>query len=303
MKAIFTKYKSGDFMRIRDFLVSTYQKFGKGYNWTIERWNFSYSMARTMNGVSIKQWEDSIGIWENNGNIVGIVNSEGEGKGEAFFQVSAINISNDTLEEMFDFTEKKLGIEKEGKRFVQLRIPEGNKEREFIAASRGYVKQPWNETTSTLAIAGMRSVNLPKGFYFKSGYELSDTMKGTAHAKAFGYIDKDIYVKRAPLSYEALRKTPDYRADLDLGIVSYTGEIVSFCTLWYDSINKIGILEPVGTIPEYRRMGLGRAVIYEAFNRIAKEGAIRAYVGSSQDFYLALGFERDFISNIWSKNL
>lgn len=62
------------------------------------------------------------------------------------------------------------------------------------------------------------------------------------------------------------------------------------------------MLEPVGTIPEYRRMGLGRVVIGEAVRRLANKGASKVYVGSDQEFYIALGFKRDFISNMWIKN-
>lgn len=46
-------------------------------------------------------------------------------------------------------------------------------------------------------------------------------------------------------------------------------------------------------------MGLGHAVIYEAVKRIEKEGALKVYVGSGQDFYVAIGFERKYKSNIW----
>ncbi|MCK4260786.1 MAG: hypothetical protein KAX49_17550 [Halanaerobiales bacterium] len=42
---------------MRDFLVTTYQTVGKGYNWSIECWNFSYSLARMMNGLSVEEWE------------------------------------------------------------------------------------------------------------------------------------------------------------------------------------------------------------------------------------------------------
>lgn len=66
-----------------------------------------------------------------------------------------------------------------------------------------------------------------------------------------------------------MAKTPDYRSDLDLYVASESYEVVSFATIWYDAANKIGILEPVGTHYDYRRMGLARAVIGEGARRIA----------------------------------
>jgi len=287
----------------RGFTAFCGKEFGKGANWTIDRWNFSYSMSRVMHDFSLQQWEASIGIWESAGNIIGVVNSEGECRGEAFFQVGMANLPEDTLNEMFDFAENNLGAEIEGERFVELRIPAGDKIQELIASNRGYIKQEWDEPFSSLPIIEMQDIILPKGLFFKNGNELNNSVKGMAHAKAFGYSDKEIYVKRVPLCYEAIKQTPDYRADLDLSIVNETGEVVSFSTMWYDAINKLGILEPVGTIPQYRKLNLGRAVIYELINRIKHEGAATAYVGSDQPFYLAIGFTKVFVHNNWKKIL
>jgi predicted N-acetyltransferase YhbS len=49
-------------------------------------------------------------------------------------------------------------------------------------------------------------------------------------------------------------------------------------------------VEPVATDPDYRKMGLAKAAIYEAVLRAAKLGAKEAYVISSQQFYYNIGF-------------
>lgn len=299
MKITFRKYTSDDFIKIRDLLIDTYKLYNKGYNWTIERWDFAYSLDRVMNGVSIQQWEERIGIWEDSGEIISVVTSEGEG--HAFFQLARRDLPNDLIEEMFTFIENNLVIEEDGKRSVYLRIPEDDQQRQLIATKRGYIKTEWNEPISVIPIKGKSTVNLPDGFSIKNGLEFTDTEKGIAHAKAFGYIDKAKYTKRSPDGYGILRQTPDYRSDLDLYVTTETGEIVAFCTMWYDQANRIGMLEPVGTNPNFRRMGLARAVITEGLNRIADEGAIKAYVGSDQDFYKAIGFKVDYQHNIWAK--
>lgn len=301
MNINFKKYDSKDFIRVRDFLVDTFQTVGKGHNWTIERWNFSNSMARIMNEVSIEDWESTIGIWEQAGKIIAVVSSEGEASGEAFFHTVMKEIPQAIIEEMFEFTEKNLTIKENEKSIVKLRLSEGYKQCEDIALSRGYIKTQDYETTSVRYINGTINVRLPKGFSIKNGCEVSDTDKGKAHAKAFGY-ENTKYENISPLSYEQLRQMPDYRSDLDLYVLSEANVIAAFCTMWYDNINKIGILEPVGTIPEFRKMGLGRAVIGEATNRIAKEGAETVHVGSEQKFYLAIGFSPKYKSNVWEKS-
>jgi predicted N-acetyltransferase YhbS len=80
-------------------------------------------------------------------------------------------------------------------------------------------------------------------------------------------------------------------------------EIASFAGVWYDDLNRIAQLEPVGTIPKYRRMGLAKAVIYEGINRARKMGANIMYVGSNQQFYLSIGFSVIYSKEIWLKKL
>ncbi len=304
MEEIFRKYNDCEhYLKIRDFIVSTYKIFNRPYNWLIERWNFCRHYVVVMHS-NTKEWEDTIGIWEDiNGNILAVVHSEGEESGEVFFEVGTTNITKDLLEEMFEFAENNLSIKKNCKQFIQLRIPDCDKQREHIAASRGYEKLSWSETTSVISIEDRQEGRLPKGFTIKEGSDLSDEVKGEAHAKAFGYFDNKEHAEKSPSAYNLIKKAPDYRSDLDLYVISESGEVASFCTMWFDETNKIGILEPVGTNPNYRKMGLGRAVIGEALRRIALEGATKAYVGSAQDFYTSIGFQKEYKYNVWEKVL
>ena len=112
MNINFKKYETNDFLRVRDFLVDTFKTIGKGRNWTIERWNFSKTMARIMNEVSIEEWENTIGIWEQNGKIISVVSAEGEKSGEAFFHIGMKKFPQGILEEMFEFAEKNLTLRK-----------------------------------------------------------------------------------------------------------------------------------------------------------------------------------------------
>jgi predicted N-acetyltransferase YhbS len=60
--------------------------------------------------------------------------------------------------------------------------------------------------------------------------------------------------------------------------------------MWYDSETDYALVEPVATIPAYRKMGLGKAAVLEGVKRCGELGAKRAYVGSSQQFYYKIGF-------------
>lgn len=69
------------------------------------------------------------------------------------------------------------------------------------------------------------------------------------------------------------------------------GDYVAHCGVWYDG-GETAYIEPVATVPECRRKGLGRAVVYEALNRAKNRGAKRAVVISEQDFYKNIGMEK-----------
>ncbi|WP_141651580.1 GNAT family N-acetyltransferase [Paenibacillus sp. Mc5Re-14] len=87
----------------------------------------------------------------------------------------------------------------------------------------------------------------------------------------------------------------DVKLELPNGFrISDANEVASFTTLWYDELNKIGILEPVGTIPKYRKIGLGKAVIYEAIKRVKDKGVERIF---------SMGFSLAYSKEIWKKRI
>lgn len=302
MEFKFRAYNNNDYMKLRDFLVNSFTKFGKHINWSIERLHFSTSLARTMHGISLEEWEKKVGIWENEkGEIVAICNAEGEESGESFFQLSSLDLDPVLIEEMFDFVTEN-HFEKDGNRtYLHLRIPEDSELCEEIANTRDFKKLEYYESSSMLEITKPFLVKLPNGFSIRDANTITATQKGAAHAKAFGYCGTE-YVKRSLIGFDLMMKTYDYKKELDLSVVNNEGEVVSFCTLWFDEKNKMGIFEPVGTHVDYTKKGLAKAVIYEAINRIREMGATRVFVLSNQQFYLSIGFKVVHKNYIWEKN-
>ncbi|WP_267641859.1 GNAT family N-acetyltransferase [Haloarchaeobius amylolyticus] len=299
---VFRRYRPADFERVRDFLVDTYGAFAAPRNWTIERWNFAPSMARTMNGVSRADWAAGVGLWERGGELVAVVNAEGEASGEAFLQRGPDPLPDEVFAEAFAFAERHLPVEADGRRVLRFRIPVGETRLESLARERGYERADWHETVSTLPIEDRPGSDLPAGYAIVDGEELTDAARGLAHARAFEYADT-AYADRTPRAYAAMRATPDYRADLDLYVLDRDGVPVSFATVWHDAENRLGILEPVGTVPAHRRRGLASAVIGAGLDRIAAEGATTANVVSEKPLYLALGFEPVLRYGVWEKTM
>lgn len=66
-------------------------------------------------------------------------------------------------------------------------------------------------------------------------------------------------------------------------------EYCAHCGLWYTT-DDTAYVEPVATVPEHRKRGLAKAVVYEACSRAHALGAERAIVLSDQSFYSRIGF-------------
>lgn len=66
-------------------------------------------------------------------------------------------------------------------------------------------------------------------------------------------------------------------------------EYCAHCGLWYTT-GDTAYVEPVATVPEHRKHGLAKAVVYEACSRAHALGAERAIVLSDQAFYSRIGF-------------
>ncbi|GAA4211131.1 GNAT family N-acetyltransferase [Actinocatenispora rupis] len=80
-----------------------------------------------------------------------------------------------------------------------------------------------------------------------------------------------------PARHRAVTGTWPYRADLDL-VAEVDGTIAAYCLLWLDEANRVGLLEPVGTDPRFRRRGLARRVCLAGLHALRRAGATRALV-------------------------
>lgn len=73
---------------------------------------------------------------------------------------------------------------------------------------------------------------------------------------------------------------PAYRPDLDLVVVAPDGRLAAFCVCWLhqgaDGIQ--GQIEPMGVHPDFRNLGLGRAILSEGLRRLYAQGAQEVFV-------------------------
>jgi GNAT superfamily N-acetyltransferase len=300
---------SHDFIRVRDFLINTFGTFDKPLNWRLERWNYArYFTAPYLckdevitpdkSRIAIRFWEGCIGIWDDDSDgIVGVVHTEHPWLGDAFIQRHPRHTH--LLGEMLDFAESNL-INKE-KQSLRLFVYEHDRELLSLLRERGYRRADEQmDFDQEYVIEKTPRPNLPDGYTMMSMADKNDLYgRGRAFGLGFNHPEP---IHWAPVHvYAELQRAPDYRKDLDLYVVASDGDIASFCIMWYDARNRIGCLEPVGTVPKYRRLGLAREVIHEGLRRISTLGAERVIVGGGNEFYSSIGFEKTITCYGWTK--
>lgn len=99
-------------------------------------------------------------------------------------------------------------------------------------------------------------------------------------------------------SYRQVMAAWPYRPELDWIIEAPDGSFASYATTWLDDVHRVGLFEPVGTDPRFRRLGLARAVCAYALRALAETGAREAVVWPRGDadypipkrLYGSLGF-------------
>ncbi len=291
--------------RIRGFILSAQPRAALPWQWMIDRLNFIYAVSCSMNGVTEEEWARRAAIWEDeSGTVVSCVLTEGENRGEVFFLSTEKELEKALLEKMFDFAESHCGCkDAEGKLKLNLRIDRRFPLRERIAEERGFRLAQWSEEWSALDLERDLSARLPDGFRLVWGKDATPRLKGRCHQRSFGYEGNEARGEDAIRGFERLRSMSDYRDDLDLMILDPAGSPAAMMGFWYEEENRRGILEPAGTDPDYRRMGLGRYLVAEGVRRLKKMGAEVLWVGSDQPFYLAVGFTVRTAHPVWEKIL
>jgi mycothiol synthase len=105
--------------------------------------------------------------------------------------------------------------------------------------------------------------------------------------------------------YLSVQSCPLYRQELDLVAAASDGELAAFCTVWYDKLTRMGYFEPVGTSPEHRRRGLGKAILTEGLWRLQHLGAsyvtVAGYTEPALSLYKAVMLPGEILYERWHK--
>lgn len=113
---------------------------------------------------------------------------------------------------------------------------------------------------------------LPAGFRFRTAEEAGPQAAVRAHVDAWA---PSTFTAEG---YQGVRRTPPYRGDLHVLVEAPDGTMAASTIMWLDGVNRTVEFEPVGTHPDYRRHGLGRAMLLHGMRLAREAGADHATV-------------------------
>lgn len=267
-----------DFRKVCDFLIRINQEevITPHYLWA--RWVWQFGPYMNMEYLS------KIGIFEDDEKIIGLVTYEGN-IDEAYFCLDK-NYAH-LKPQLIDYANHNFGLNGE----LKIVLPDGDLEYQKAAIQKGFCA-----TKEKSAVARIDCDNLE--YTLPDGYQIiSFDDENFDIDKYYAAIWKGFDNKRErnELEIQSMKKregfdAPYFNKSLRIMVVAPNGDYASHCGMWYIQGSDYAYIEPVFTLPEYRKMGLGKAAVLEGIQRCGVLGAKYAIVLSSQQFYYSIGF-------------
>ncbi len=198
---------------------------------------------------------------------------------------------DDLGEEMSEFAEQELSARATRDDQIATDVWDCDARRAALLDARGYERNDPLHTVTVRSLDDVPEPVLPDGFAVRAARGPNDAAGLAAvHAGSFES-------SWTTAEYAHLMATPGFDPARELVIVAPDGRFAAFCIVWFDERNAEGLFEPVGTHPDFRRLGLGRAVLAAGMQRMQAAGMRTATVFHDTDnpaagaLYAAVGFE------------
>lgn len=285
-----SRMETGDYQRLHDFLLETknteytYARF----DWMMTNWDYLED-----------QYLGRIGIWEEEGKMVGSVLFDHSL--DVIFPIVLPGYEY-LYQEMYNYAKEHMV--KEDNSELSIYAKDTNSELQKILKKNGMIATEEKEMVAVFDLSEeIPEVKNKKGFKLTTLEEYRDYEQYMKCLfKGFGHEENGEVFSFTGESLEKCKKAYErHNVDLSLKISleDEDGEYVAHAGMWYDRNSEIALIEPVCTIPEQRKMGHGKEVVYEGLRRVKAMGAKVAVVGSGQQFYYSLGFVPYSTGTIW----
>lgn len=279
-----------DYNNVCDFLqrINKNQITTPFFMWA--RWAWMISRP-----VDNEYFKNRIGIWEDEGKIIALATFESFGN-----VFVCVDKEYEFLrEDIIKYAEESLSNDSS----LKIIISDEDKTFENLAIVRGYKATQEKQCISVMDLECNLNYNLPSGYSIVSMKKDWDFHQyNRVMWQGFGHEGEPNQEKEEIDWRKSMLSSPHIVPELILSIVAPDGNYVAHCGLWYNLGDDYSYVEPVATIPKYRKMGLAKSVVYEALKRAKVLGARKAFVASSQEFYYTIGFEPYSKETWWEIN-
>jgi ribosomal protein S18 acetylase RimI-like enzyme len=187
---------------------------------------------------------------------------------------------------------------------IRILVQETDEDRQALYSGLGYRKADlWEYNRRMPTDALNLNYEVPEGFAIRRVDLEEDFSKYRAVlASVFPHC-----VKMTERTAKIYTEASFYKEDLDLVVVAPDRAFAAFVTVRMDPVSRIAELEPVGTHPDHRRLGLGKSVILEGLKRLQKyrpsvvciPGA--APTEAANRLYESVGFTDKVAVYLWRK--
>jgi GNAT superfamily N-acetyltransferase len=279
-----------DFEKVHRFLTDTYNM--ETLNSHLLPQFFEYAHTHS---YFDHQRTHRFGLWEVDDTLMGVACYE-MNVGTAL--LSTRQGFGELLPEMLSYAETELSEVKDGRRSLSVWITDKEPEKRALLDQHGY-QLVFTEPVKIFTYdQPFLEVKLPPGFSVISLEDENDFKKiNDCLWKGFDHgdtPDEDLDGRML------MQSAPRFRKDLTTVIKAPNGEYACFAGMWLDETNKYAYLEPLATVPEYRRLGLATVCLTEAMKKTKKLGA-RYCFGGAREFYTAIGFKEICNRELWKK--
>jgi GNAT superfamily N-acetyltransferase len=275
-----------DFMAIYQFMIDIYEK-----DWRngVPAPFLEYALSSDW---SDKTMSHRNMIWEDNGRIVGFCFYESQ-LGKAFFSLRPGY--EEITSEMIEHAVKYLA-DKDGN--LKLNIFNGQSDVTEAAVKEGF-KQDGEYVDMIYDYDKPLDYELPEGFSFVEPEKI-DTAKALICCwKGFNHEEEGPWDGDLDVGYH-LEASPHATTQYDVAIQNEDGDYVCWAGMWWTPQNNLAYLEPLCTVPEYRKKGLAAAALSELYRRMKPLGATHM-TGGSNSFYSEIGYKPMITWTYWRK--
>lgn len=207
----------------------------------------------------------------------------------------ALRLSDEHIE-IFEYCERETTrlAETKGKRPEKVIVEADDCDPAYIAfvEARGYSFLEYSFALTWHDLKALQDAPLPGGFRFRQATAEDAAQLADVHNHSFSS-------KWNAASYGKVFRSP--HMEYEIVVVAPDGRFAAFTNVWVDDVNRSLLFEPVGTHSDFRRRGIGKALMVHVLGRMkAERGIERAYVGheppeknpASAALYASVGFKK-----------